>query len=80
VAGIVTTEPDHNSLISRLFGQRNVLRPMLVATSPAPGLVASQPPSTEGVTNNHLAYAVQWFLFAAIAAIIYAVALRKRLK
>ena len=30
--------------------------------------------------NNHLAYAVQWFLFALTALVIYAIALRKRLK
>ncbi len=28
--------------------------------------------------NNHLAYAVQWFLFAAIAGAIYVLALRRR--
>ena len=30
------------------------------------------------IPNNHLSYAVQWFLFAGIAALIYALALRKR--
>jgi cytochrome oxidase assembly protein ShyY1 len=30
--------------------------------------------------NNHLAYAVQWFLFAAIALIIYIIAVRRRLQ
>jgi surfeit locus 1 family protein len=30
------------------------------------------------VPNNHLAYAVQWFLFAGVAAVIYALALRRR--
>ena len=30
------------------------------------------------VPNNHLAYGVQWFLFAAVAAIIYAVAVLRR--
>ena len=36
------------------------------------------PPSIESIPNNHLAYAVQWFLFAAVAAIIYVIALRRR--
>ena len=31
------------------------------------------------VPNNHLAYAGQWFFFAAVAALIYLVALRRRL-
>ena len=52
----------------------------LVATNPAPGLVASAPPSLDDIPNNHLAYAVQWFLFALIAAVIYALALRRREK
>ncbi|ODU20649.1 MAG: hypothetical protein ABS87_09915 [Sphingomonas sp. SCN 67-18] len=50
----------------------------LVATNPAPGLVPSAPPSLEDIPNNHMAYAVQWFLFALIAAIIYVLALRRR--
>lgn len=45
----------------------------------APMLQPSRPPSVEDIPNNHLAYAVQWFLFAAIAAIIYGLALRRRL-
>jgi surfeit locus 1 family protein len=51
---------------------------MLVATQPAAGLEPSAPPSIIDVPNNHLAYAVQWFLFAGIAAIIYLLALRRR--
>jgi len=30
------------------------------------------------IPNNHLAYAVQWFLFAGIAGVIYALALKRR--
>ena len=50
----------------------------LVSSQPAPGLQQSAPPSLDSIPNNHLAYAVQWFLFAGIAAIIYALAWRKR--
>ena len=53
---------------------------MLVAATPANGLEASAPPSLKDVPNNHLAYAVQWFLFAGIAAIIYGLALRRRMR
>ncbi|MEP6786556.1 MAG: SURF1 family protein [Sphingomonadales bacterium] len=80
VNGIITTEPDHSSLVAKLFGRAPVLRPMLVADTPAPGLSVSAPPSVEGITNNHRAYAVQWFIFATIAAVIYALALRRRFK
>lgn len=51
---------------------------MLVADPPQAGLAANPPADLSAVPNNHLAYAVQWFLFAAIAAIIYAIALRRR--
>lgn len=50
----------------------------LVAGDPVAGLQKSQEPSTEDVPNNHMAYAVQWFLFAGIALIIYFLALRGR--
>ena len=52
----------------------------LVAATPAPGLQASAPPSIEQIPNNHRSYAVQWFAFAGIASLIYALALRKRLR
>ena len=78
VSGLITTEPDHTSLVARLFGSATVLRPMLVADRPAPGLTASAPPSVDAVTNNHRAYAVQWFVFAAVAALIYGLALKRR--
>ena len=79
VDGIVTTEPAHASLIATLFGRAPVLRPMLVADRPAPGMAASAPPSIESISNNHRAYALQWFVFASVAGLIYALALRRRL-
>ncbi|WP_288015890.1 SURF1 family protein [Blastomonas sp.] len=50
----------------------------LVAAPPVAGLDAVQPPSPEDIPNNHWAYAIQWFLFAAIAAVIYGVAVARR--
>lgn len=78
VEGVVTTEPGRQSFLARAFGPDAVVRPMLVATTPAPGLQPSAPPDPSGVPNNHFFYAMQWFFFAAAAAIIYALALRKR--
>jgi len=78
VDGLITTEPNHESLIGRLFSRATPLRPMLVADVPAPGLAASNPPDPSGIANNHLAYAVQWFIFAAVATLIYVLALRRR--
>ena len=52
----------------------------LVSAEAAPGLVPSARPSPEATPNNHLLYAIQWFFFAAAAAVIYVLALRKRQK
>lgn len=50
----------------------------LIAAPPVAGLAAVQPPSPEDIPNNHWAYAIQWFLFAAIAAVIYGLAVTRR--
>ena len=50
----------------------------LIADPPAPGFAASAKPDPRDVPNNHLAYAGQWFFFALVALVIYALALRKR--
>ncbi|MFD1949678.1 SURF1 family protein [Sphingomonas arantia] len=51
---------------------------LLVADQAAPGLTPSLRPSPEDIPNNHFAYAVQWFAFAAIALVIYVIALTRR--
>jgi surfeit locus 1 family protein len=50
----------------------------LVATDKVEGLQQLAAPSPEQIPNNHLLYAIQWFIFASAAAIIYVLALRKR--
>jgi len=50
----------------------------LIASTPAPGLEPSQPPGPDTIPNNHRMYALQWFFFAAAAAMIYGLALRRR--
>jgi surfeit locus 1 family protein len=52
----------------------------LVASAPAIGLGGNAMPNPADIPNNHLSYAVQWFLFAATALVIYALAVRKRLR
>ena len=64
VRGVIV--PDGKSLIR------------LVASDPAPGLQPSQPPGTDTIPNNHRFYAAQWFFFAAVAGLIYGLALRRR--
>lgn len=78
VTGYISHAPDHAPLIAGLFGQAAPKTLMLVADPPLAGLDPNPQPDLSAVPNNHLAYAVQWFIFAAIAAIIYALALRRR--
>ena len=52
---------------------------VIVADPPLAGLAANARPDPRALPNNHLAYAVQWFAFAAVALVIYALAVRKRL-
>ncbi len=54
--------------------------PRLVADPPLAGLQPNAKPDPKDIPNNHLAYAVQWFLFAGVALVIYALALRGRLR
>lgn len=64
VAGIIA--PDNAQLIK------------LVATDKVEGLQKLAEPSPEQIPNNHLLYAIQWFIFASAASIIYVLALRRR--
>lgn len=80
VQGIATWEPVSASALGQWLGDAAPPRLMIVAEKPAPGLAPSPRPDPASVPNNHLAYAVQWFLFAGIAVIIYALVLRRRWK
>ncbi len=50
----------------------------LVASPAQAGLAPLAPPDPNTLPNNHLAYAGQWFFFAATALVIYLLALRRR--
>ena len=65
-------------LVSGVIAPDRISRMRLVAATPGPGLMASAPPSPDTIPNNHFSYAIQWFLFAGIAVVIYALALRWR--
>ena len=77
VSGYISHAPSTRPILADIFG-RAPKTLMLVADRPLPGLRANPKPDLSAVPNNHLAYAVQWFLFAGIALVIYAVALRRR--
>ena len=76
--GYLSHVPDARPLIAGLWDRRP--KPMmLIADTPPAGLARNTPPDLSAVPNSHLAYAVQWFFFAAVATVIYALALRRRL-
>ncbi|WP_341209419.1 SURF1 family protein [uncultured Sphingomonas sp.] len=78
VSGWIAHAPDARPLIAEVTQPQVARELMLVAATPAAGLAPNNPPSIESIPNNHLAYAVQWFLFAGVAAVIYVIALRRR--
>ncbi|HXG98868.1 MAG TPA: SURF1 family protein [Sphingomicrobium sp.] len=65
-------------LVSGMIAPDRLTRMRLVAAEPGPGVMASAAPSPATIPNNHLSYAIQWFLFAGIAMLIYVLALRHR--
>jgi len=79
VSGYISHAPSDVPMIAALFS--HAPKPlMLVADPPQAGLAANPPADLSSVPNNHLAYAVQWFLFALVAGVIYAIALRRRMR
>jgi cytochrome oxidase assembly protein ShyY1 len=78
VKGIIGPMPDQRSVIERSLEDKAAQPLLLVAIASGAGFEPSATPSLEGIPNNHLAYAVQWFLFAAIALGIYGLALWRR--
>jgi cytochrome oxidase assembly protein ShyY1 len=79
VSGYIDYAPSHQPLIASIFGKAAPRELMLVADRPLPDLMPNPKPDLASVPNNHFAYAIQWFLFAGIALVIYGLALRKRL-
>lgn len=64
----------HGTVVSAKEGEFRI-----VADSPLAGLEPNARPDPTDLPNNHWSYAIQWFLFAGIALVIYGLALRKRL-
>jgi surfeit locus 1 family protein len=78
VSGVIGEMPSHASLFARMTGNAPPKSLILIADRPAEGLTLSAPPRIEDVPNNHFGYAVQWFIFAAIAALIYGIAVSRK--
>ena len=77
VRGWISHAPDSAPLIAQAW-QRRPQELLLVSAAPIGGLAANTQPDVGLVPNNHLAYAVQWFLFAGVALVIYALAALRR--
>lgn len=80
VSGTIVSPPSHASLIEALLSHPTPQSLMIVADQAPSGLIPSPRPSPASIPNNHLAYAVQWFIFAGVAVIIYGLALRRRVR
>lgn len=66
-------------LAKRVIGEGGGKLPVLIVMErAATGLQPSVPPSIADIPNNHRSYAVQWFLFAGVAIVIFGLALQKR--
>lgn len=79
MSGWIAHAPDSRPLIATI-ASKQPQELLLVADTPVAGLNPNKQPDVGLVPNNHLAYGVQWFLFAGVAAIIYVVAVRRRMR
>lgn len=67
-------------LVNGIVAPDNVQLIKLVVTDKVESLDQLSLPSPQEIPNNHLLYAIQWFIFATAAAVIYVLALRKRMQ
>ena len=77
VTGTVVGAPPQGGIAERMAGSPAPARPMLVSEEAAPGLVPTARPEPPAGNSSRF-YALQWFFFAGIAALIYILALRRR--
>jgi cytochrome oxidase assembly protein ShyY1 len=79
VTGRLIWAPDGTPLVARLLARSVAPTPLIVSDLGAAGLQPTEQPDPASVPNNHLAYAVQWFIFAGLATGIYLLVLRRRM-
>jgi cytochrome oxidase assembly protein ShyY1 len=78
ITGAAVRAPDMSGMSDRIMHRQAPRALMVVAETPAPGLLPSRQPDPSEETNSSWAYTGQWFLFALTALVIYVLALRKR--
>lgn len=69
--------PASTALVRGRLGTQTPQGWRLTAEQPTAPLLASATPTRDSIPNNHLSYALQWWSFAAILAVIYAIWLRR---
>ncbi len=67
-------------LVNGIISQGRVQPIKLTVQQPVEGLEMLKAPDPANIPNNHFLYAIQWFLFAFFAAIIYIFAARKKIR
>ena len=67
-------------LVNGIISQGRVQPIKLTVQQPIEGLEILKAPDPANIPNNHFLYAIQWFLFAFFAAIIYIFAARKKMR
>lgn len=73
--------PEWNSgIVYGIIAQGRVQPIKLVMQQSIEGLEILKAPDPANIPNNHFLYAIQWFLFAFFAAIIYIFAARKKMQ
>jgi surfeit locus 1 family protein len=73
-----TTPKWNGGIVAGIIAPDNAQLIKLVATTPVAGLALLAKPSPDNIPNNHFLYAIQWFFFAAAAALIAFLAIRKK--
>lgn len=78
---IVVDTVFRGTIIEKPFGKAKG-RPqfMLIAENPVAPLEQPRLPQPGDLPDNHFSYALQWFSFAAVLAVIYGIWLRRRLR
>lgn len=66
--------------VSGMIGPDGEQRMRLISDSGLAGLQPSALPDVADIPNNHRSYAFQWFAFALTALVIYALAVRAKLR
>lgn len=67
-------------LVSGIISEGRVQPLKLVAQQPIEGLEIIRAPDPSNIPNNHLVYAIQWFIFAFFGALISGLAISSKMK